>query len=94
MCLSIFYLFFTSFSLTSFRFHYLSGLIPLAPIPCGVFGGGGGGGHEWGRPGGGGGGGPGGEGPGEGELDGCIMHRVCTSIYITTKFNNLIGLKK
>jgi hypothetical protein len=25
------------FSLTSFRFHYLSGVIPLTPVPCGVF---------------------------------------------------------
>jgi hypothetical protein len=31
------YLLLISFSLTSFRFHYLSGVIPLAPVPCGVF---------------------------------------------------------
>ena len=42
VCLSVFYLSFTyllliSFSLTSFHFHYLSGVIPLAPVPCGVF---------------------------------------------------------
>jgi len=37
VCLSFTYLLFISFSLTSFRFHYLFGVIPLAPVPCGVF---------------------------------------------------------
>jgi len=37
VCPSFTYLLFISFSMTSFRFHYLSGVIPLAPVPCGVF---------------------------------------------------------
>jgi len=37
VCLSFTYLLLISFSLTSFRFHYLSGVIPLAPVPCEVF---------------------------------------------------------
>jgi hypothetical protein len=37
VCPSFTYLLIISFSLTSFRFHYLSGVIPLAPVPCGVF---------------------------------------------------------
>jgi hypothetical protein len=41
VCPSFTYLLLISFSLTSFRFHYFSGVIPLAPVPCGVFWGGG-----------------------------------------------------
>jgi hypothetical protein len=36
-----------SFSLTSFHFHYLSGIIPLAPVPYGVFWGVGEGRAQW-----------------------------------------------
>jgi hypothetical protein len=37
VCPSFTYLLLISFSLTSVRFHYLSGVIPLAFVPCGVF---------------------------------------------------------
>jgi hypothetical protein len=37
VCPSFTYLLLIFFSLTSFRFHYLSGVIPLASVPCGVF---------------------------------------------------------
>jgi len=37
LLLSFTYLLLIFFSLMSFRFHYLSGIIPLVPVPCGVF---------------------------------------------------------
>jgi hypothetical protein len=72
-----------SFSLTSFRFHYLFGVIPLALVPCGMFWGVEEGRARWstGRGSTGRGGGTGGEGPGEGKLDRCIMHQVHTSYH-------------
>ncbi len=61
--------------------HYLSGVIPLAPVlPVECFGG-----LGKGEPGEARGGAWGGQGLGEGELDGCIMHRVHTSIDLKKK---------
>jgi len=36
-CCRLLLIFYFFFFLTSFRFHYLSGVIPLALVPCGVF---------------------------------------------------------
>jgi len=88
LLLSFTYLLLIFFSLMSFRFHYLSGIIPLVPVPCGVFWGVGEGGARGSTGRGGptrvagaskGGASTGGEGPGGGKLDGCIMHQVHTS---------------
>jgi len=87
LLLSFTYLLLISFSLMSFRFHYLSSNPIGSRSLWSVLGGGGrespvkhgtgGGQHGRGRTGWG--GGAGGGGPGGGKLDGCIMHQVHTS---------------